>query len=220
MFDVNEIFYSIEGEGIRAGYPCVFVRFNGCNLRCEYCDTEYAQCSGPKGAEMSISDIIKEVEKFGCPRVTLTGGEPCYQEGIQDLCRVLAEEDFEVNIETNGTIDADALFVGIPRPLITMDYKSISSMMNHEMSLDSFYGLHSTDVLKFVVGTKEDMVDAVRVIKALEIKGVTPHIFFSPVFGSMEAKDIVEFLKEYGLTQCRVQLQLHKFIWPPEQRGV
>lgn len=220
MFSVNEIFYSIEGEGIRAGYPCVFVRFNGCNLKCDYCDTEYAQCKDAKGKEMTCEDIVKAVQHYGCSRVTLTGGEPMLQKDISTLIRLLASRNIEVNVETNGSLDARGIIGNVPGCIVTMDYKSVTSNMNSHMDLSYLYRLRDTDVLKFVVGNEEDMIDAIRVIKALDIQNVHPHIFFSPVFGSIEPSTIVEFIKTYGLTQCRVQLQLHKFIWPPEQRGV
>lgn len=219
--DVNEIFYSIEGEGIRAGFPCVFVRFNGCNLNCSYCDTKYAQKKTK--TDMPVEAILQEVLSYGCPYVTLTGGEPLQQPDISRLVSKLLGKNLEINIETNGSISPrDVLdnLLSNKKVIITMDYKCTSSGMSSRMLLSNFMSLYTQDVLKFVVGTHEDLEEALRVINILKLQGVTPNIFFSPVFGQIEPKEIVEFLKTYGLTQCRVQLQLHKFIWPPEERGV
>lgn len=221
--NVNEIFYSIEGEGIRAGHPCVFVRFNGCNLRCSYCDTKYAQDFKAKGTEMTPREILDKVKSYGCPYVTLTGGEPCKQKKIRELVTLLLDNYFKVNVETNGSVNAAALFYGVynrKNLTITMDYKCKSSGMSDHMNLDYLTRLSNDDVVKFVVGSEEDMYEALRIINALDIKLTRPNIFFSPVFGSIEPKEIVEFLKKTGLHQCRVQLQLHKFIWDPEDRGV
>lgn len=219
--DVNEIFYSIEGEGIRAGFPCVFVRFNGCNLNCSYCDTKYAQQKTE--TDMPVEAILQEVLKYGCPRVTLTGGEPLQQPDISHLVESLLNSYLIVNIETNGSISPYSVLGNLiynKHLIITMDYKCASSGMNGRMQLPNFVSLCEDDVLKFVVGTQEDLEEALQFIKALELQRITPNIFFSPIFGQIEPKEIVEFLKEYGLTQCRVQLQLHKFIWPPEMKGV
>lgn len=217
---VNEIFYSIEGEGVRAGYPCVFIRLYGCNLNCLYCDTRYS-CEEEQYREMTIYEILQMVQEYGCKRVTITGGEPTMQSEFADLVKLLAAHNFLVNIETNGTISAsDILDVTEGYPMITMDHKSPSSGMNSHMSIDNYLGLRSTDVLKFVVGSREDLIDADRVIKALDIQHKSPYFYFSPIFGQIEPVDIVEFMKEHHYNNVRIQLQMHKFIWPPEMKGV
>lgn len=227
--NVNEIFHSIEGEGIRAGMPCVFVRFNGCNLNCSYCDTKYAQSFEAEGTMMTPAEIASKVLEFGCPLVTLTGGEPLIQKGIEELVQKLLDLGLHVNIETNGSVDPTKLLAHLSTPrcssdlIITMDYKSISSGCNSSMNLSNFLALKCYDVVKFVVGSREDLEDAARVIAAIRIaKGMfdSPLVFFSPVFGAIEPSEIVEFLKERRLEDCRMQLQLHKFIWDPEKRGV
>lgn len=218
MFSVNEIFYSIEGEGIRAGYPCVFVRFNGCNLHCKYCDTGYAQRPGIPN--MDVSDIVSQVKEYNCPRVTLTGGEPLLQKGIDKLVDVLVHEDIEVNIETNGSIPLDLYYWPAEGVLFTVDYKTGASGESSKMYMENFQYLCHSDVIKFVVGSKEDIRQAFDVVDKYLNQWNPPMIFFSPVFGEIEPKDIVEAIKQSGHTECRVQLQLHKFIWPPEQRGV
>lgn len=219
--DVNEIFYSIEGEGIRAGYPCVFIRLYGCNLKCLYCDTRYS-CEEEQYREMTVKEIVQVVQEYGCARVTITGGEPTLQSEFADLVKALARRNFRVNVETNGTISASDILEITEgyTPLITMDHKSPSSGMNSHMSIDNYLGLRSTDVLKFVVGSKEDLIDADRVISALTLQKRYPEFYLSPIFGQIEPVDIVEFMKEHHYNNVRIQLQMHKFIWPPEQRGV
>ena len=218
---VNEIFYSIEGEGVRAGYPCVFVRLFGCNLNCLYCDTRYS-CEGDQYREMTVDEIVQVVQEYGCARVTITGGEPTMQSGFADLVKALARHNFKVNVETNGTISASDIIEVTEGYLclITMDHKSISSGMSSHMSVDNYSGLRSTDVLKFVVGSKEDLIDADRVINALTLQKRCPEFYLSPIFGQIKPVDIVEFMKEHHYNNVRVQLQMHKFIWPPEQKGV
>lgn len=218
MFSVNEIFYSIEGEGIRAGYPCVFVRFNGCNLRCKYCDTDYAQQLGDPN--MDVSEIVDRVKEYSCPRVTLTGGEPLLQKDIDELVDALVQEDIEVNIETNGSVPLDLYCWPAEGVLFTVDYKTGASGESDKMCMENFQYLCRGDVVKFVVGSKEDIQQAFYIVDQYLDRCNPPMIFFSPVFGSIEPKDIVEAIKQSGHTECRVQLQLHKFIWPPEQRGV
>lgn len=213
---VVEIFSSIEGEGKRAGYPCVFVRFAGCNLKCSYCDTAYAQKS-EMGEEMSVDNIVDKVDSFGYSRVTLTGGEPLLQEDIRALITKLIDRDKEVNVETNGSIAIDHSFLYMNNPFYTVDYKCLSSGMSEKMNPEVFRSLNCHDVLKFVVGSEEDMQDALRVLNVYKPKG---EVFFSPVFGKIEPKEIVEFIKSHYMDNVRIQLQLHKFIWDPNKRGV
>lgn len=217
---VNEIFYSIEGEGIRAGYPCVFIRLQGCNLNCSYCDTRYS-CEDPECDDLQIREILANVQEYGCKRVTITGGEPTIQTDFYDLVYELNGAGYLVNIETNGTTSASEIRDEVPYGVtITMDHKCPSSGMNFKMRVDNYKGLEPHDVLKFVVGSYADLVDADRVINAIRIMNRNPYIYLSPVFGKIEPKDIVEFMKEHHYNDVRIQLQMHKFIWPPEMRGV
>lgn len=217
---VNEIFYSIEGEGIRAGYPCVFIRLQGCNLNCSYCDTRYS-CEDQECDDLQIREILANVREYGCKRVTITGGEPTIQTDFYELVNELQGRGYLINIETNGTKSASEIRDEVPYGVtITMDHKCPSSGMNFKMRVDNYEGLTSKDVLKFVVGSYEDLVDADRVINALRIMDCHPYIYLSPVFGKIEPKDIVEFMKEHHYNDVRIQLQMHKFIWPPEMRGV
>lgn len=213
---VNEIFCSIEGEGKRAGYPCVFVRFAGCNLKCSYCDTDYAQDNNA-GTEMTAKEIADKVQSFGFNRVTLTGGEPLLQEYIDELISELVHRGMQVNVETNGSVEISHMHISPKDLFYTVDYKCPSSGMSYMMNSKTFIQLTETDVLKFVVGSKEDMEDALRI---LNIYTPPCQIFFSPVFGKIEPVEIVDFIKSHYLKNVRVQLQLHKFIWDPQERGV
>lgn len=212
-FNVVEKFVSIEGEGIRSGYPAVFVRFAGCNLNCSWCDTRYAN-ENPQYEQVDIDTLLNFISSTGIKRITLTGGEPLIQPYIYILINRLIYEGFEVNIETNGSVSIKH----VPRDaIITMDYKCPSSGMEDRMIVDNINFLGQKDVLKFVVGTYEDLKSAERIIKTFKPRC---NIFFSPVFGKIEPREIVKFLLENELFDARLQLQLHKIIWSPDARGV
>lgn len=213
---VVEIFNSIEGEGVRAGYPCTFVRLYGCNLRCSYCDSRYA-CEEDEYTVMSVEEILHAVDKYGCRRVTVTGGEPLWHQGIHTLLEKLGYSGYDVNVETNGSMTLTHTLLEIPNVMYTIDYKSLSSGMNQSMEKVSFYRLRRQDVLKCVVGSVEDLDDCLAFIEEVNPKC---QIFISPVFGKIEPAAIVEYLQKHKLHNWRVQLQLHKFIWNPEKRGV
>lgn len=210
---VVEIFKSIDGEGIRVGFPVTFIRLEGCNLRCSYCDTTYSY-DNAVFTEMEPDDVYNKVYLMGCKRVTLTGGEPLIHEDVNYLIDLLADNGFEVNIETNGSVDIEP-YAKRGKVLITMDYKCPSSGMSDSMLLTNLGALRRKDVLKFVVGSKEDL-DCCRDL----IKYTNAQVFISPVFGQMEPKDIVEYILEHDMQECRIQLQLHKFIFDPNARGV
>ena len=211
---VVEIFNSIEGEGKRAGLPATFIRLFGCNLRCSYCDSMYA-LQGEDYVEMSIEEILKKVDEIGCPNITLTGGEPLIHKGVIDLLIRLDEKKYWVNVETNGSVPIEYRNMA-NKTFYTVDYKTPSSGMEHMMNKETFRNMTTRDVLKFVVGTEEDLQ------KALEIgrKYPWPYIYLSPVFGSIEPKRLVEFILENGLWDWKVQLQMHKLIWSPDMKGV
>lgn len=221
---VVEIFSSIEGEGKRAGYLCTFVRLAGCNLRCVYCDTAYA-FTDAEATEMSVDEIVTAVRKLGNKRVTVTGGEPLIHEHIGELLVALSW-GFEVNVETNGSIDIQKIpemsFAQLQdfrnnHGFFTVDYKCKSSGMQNTMCLPMFRNLTAADVLKFVVGSQEDLEDAYRVIMLAQPEA---SVFFSPVWGDIEPVEIVNFLKKKDLQNARIQIQIHKIIWDPQKRGV
>ena len=212
---VNEIFSSIEGEGIRSGYPVTFIRLYGCNLHCSYCDTRYS-CEGGDFKQMSVDEILDVVADLGFHRVTVTGGEPLIHKDVNELLMALIKAGYEVNIETNGAVYV-APYTHSAKMIITLDYKSISSGENASMWLSNIPLLRKRDVLKFVVGSQEDLDDMRRIV--IDYNPICS-IYVSPIFGKIEPKEIVEYIKEHKLENCRVQLQMHKFIWPPQQRGV
>lgn len=224
---INEIFSSIDGEGIRTGFLTTFIRTFGCNLRCNYCDTMYAvedqmNLLGEKPfKEMSIGEIIVECQGLKNQRITLTGGEPLLQKDAEELVKALIKEGFEVNIETNGAIDisnyAYMQNLDMSKLIITMDWKSPYSGMNDKMIESNLEKLRVIDVLKFVVASKEDLDDMKCVITENDI---WCNIFVSPVFGEIEGSDIVEYIKQNNLQNVRVQCQLHKIFWDPSKRGV
>lgn len=222
-FKVNEIFKSIEGEGIRTGIPVTFIRLYGCNLNCSYCDTRYA-CEGEDYKNLEVQDIINEVRKLGLTRITLTGGEPLLHANIELLIEELVKADCEVNIETNGSIHLQKLPLEIRKKVIfTMDWKSPSSGMNDKMRYFNLDVLESKDVLKFVVGSMEDLDEMKEIITdclSEEEPLYGCNVFVSPVFGKIELEDIAKYVIDNNLTGVRVQIQLHKVIWEPNRRGV
>lgn len=218
---VNEIFQSIDGEGIRTGSLVTFIRLVGCNLRCSYCDTRYAWDNafdgGINSAEMTPEEIVSAVEDISIGNlVTITGGEPLIHKNIYDLIKLLVKAGYEVNIETNGSIEPQMF--GVPgKVFFTMDFKCPSSGEISSMNMEALASLRRGDVLKFVVGSLRDLDVARGVIDELNTEAT---IFISPVFGQIEPRQIVEYMQEHMMFPCRVQLQLHKLIWDPNMRGV
>lgn len=213
---VVEIFKSIDGEGIRAGYPATFIRLFGCNLRCSYCDTPYGY-EGNDYKEMTVDEIVQECMCLNCPRITLTGGEPLIHKDVNILIKNLLVNGFEVNIETNGSVDVELLKFLYPQVVITMDWKCPSSGCENKMSIARLKDLKRNDVLKFVVGSKEDLEVCKSIYNTQELEC---SIFISPIFGKIEPSEIVDYMLENNMMGCRVQLQMHKFIWNPNKRGV
>ena len=215
---VNEIFGSIDGEGLRTGELATFIRLAGCNLRCSYCDTEYA-LKIKNGTEMSIDEILEKVKEIGYKNITLTGGEPLIHKNVEKLIDRLINENYIVNIETNGAIDIDKY---ISKNLIlTMDFKTKSSNMMKYMNLQNITKLRSNDVLKFVC-SRDDFDDIKKILKEYDIRS---YIYLSPIFEEIEPSELVDFLKELhkesvNISKIRVQVQLHKIIWDPMERGV
>lgn len=223
---INEIFNSIEGEGIRSGYLTTFIRTQFCNLKCKYCDTQYSwHATDANGCcqykDMTVDEIIDECERLQCKRVTLTGGEPLIQADAKNLITTLLSRGYQVNIETNGSINIkDYTYipnVDLSNLIITMDWKSPYSGAREEMLISNLVCLRTHDVLKFVVANEEDLNDMRDIVNCLPR---TCNIFVSPVFGQIECKDIVQYLKDNNLQNVRMQLQMHKFIWPVDMRGV
>lgn len=210
MLKINEIFLSIQGEGISTGYPTIFVRLTGCNLNCSYCDTTY---SHSEGEDMSVEAIMEKIRGFHFKRVCLTGGEPLLQQELKQLLKEL--EDYEVNIETNGSVDLTRFQLGINHRF-TMDIKVPSSGEAKSFLTNNFKALKETDEIKIVLGSREDYIWSRELLNSHYQKGI---ITLSPIFGAIDPKDIINWMLEDKL-DARFQLQLHKIIWNPEERGV
>ena len=217
MLEVVERFVSINGEGAHAGELAVFIRFKGCNLCCSYCDTSWANEPDAKASPTSVEELVRWVKAVNVRNVTLTGGEPLLQKDIEPL--VAALKDCRVEIETNGSVPFSRLAEIEHRPVFTMDYKLPGSGMENYMNTANFALLNSHDSVKFVVGSEEDLNRAAEIIDRFKLIDRC-HVYFSPVFGKIEPARIVEFMTERNLNGVRIQLQLHKFIWSPEKRGV
>jgi len=210
---VNEIFFSIQGESSQAGRPCVFVRLTYCNLRCSYCDTEYAFY---EGVEMEIDEIISEIQKYNCKLIEITGGEPLVQKNSLLLMKMLCDLDYEVMLETSGSLLINEVD---PRVKIIMDLKCPSSLMEKKNNYKNLNYLKPNDELKFVIGDRNDYEWSKEIIQKNNLEGKV-EILFSPVFEKIQPIDIVQWILEDKLTFVRFQLQMHKYIWQPNARGV
>lgn len=221
---ILEIFNSIDGEGNRAGQLATFIRLAGCNLRCPYCDTKYSWTDQGEAEELSVSQVIERVNSTGYRNVTVTGGEPLIHSGIQRLLSDLLLTGHNINVETNGSIDVKlvrALTETTPNLYFTIDYKCPSSGQEREMFQDNFLAknLTDSDVIKFVVGDVIDL-EVARMITNKGLKDFKGAIYVSPVFEAIEPAQIVEFMKRYKMERWRMQIQMHKVIWDPNERGV
>ena len=212
MLKINEIFFSVQGESSKAGLPCVFVRLTYCNLRCTYCDTEYAFY---EGTDRSIDDILAEVKKYNCKLVEVTGGEPLVQKESLDLMTRLCDEGFEVMLETGGSLpilDVDK------RVKIIMDLKCPSSRMMKKNLYANIDHLKPVDEVKFVIGTREDYEWSKDIVAQYDLDK-KHEVLFSVVFGELQPLTLVEWILKDKLN-VRFQLQMHKFIWEPDTKGV
>ncbi len=219
LFAVAEKFVSINGEGVKAGELAVFLRFCKCNLNCGYCDTRWANSDGVKAEYTTAEELVNYVKSTGVKNVTLTGGEPLLQGDIAYLLTLLGKAGAQAEIETNGSVPIKELAALKARPAFTLDYKLPSSGMESHMLIENFAYLSSYDTVKFVAGDMRDLIRAEEVIKEYGLVEKC-RVYISPVFGKIDPEKIVEFMKEKKLNGVRLQLQLHKFIWNPEKRGV
>lgn len=216
-FKLAEHFVSINGEGQRAGELALFLRFTGCNLRCAWCDTMWANAPDAPYTLQTTEDLLNIAAQAGVHNITLTGGEPLLQPEITELISGLLQNGYAVEIETNGSVPLPAQMQ--PRPSFTMDYKLPSSGMEHRMYKENLALLQPTDTLKFVCGSQADLERAAGVIEENALIGKCA-IYLSPVFGQIDPADMVAFMKARNLNGIRLQLQLHKLIWDPQARGV
>jgi len=201
---INEIFHSIQGEGKNVGLPTIFVRTTGCNLRCRYCDTTYAYY---EGKEMELQDIMKEMKKWNCRRICLTGGEPLLQPEMPELVDMLIYDGYEINIETNGSIDISDM---TERDItVSMDMKCPSSGMNDRMMEGNIKLLRDRDELKFVIENREDYGYAIDIIKKYK---PACGIVMQPSWGELDAGKLAEWMLDDDI-DARLSFQLHKILW-------
>lgn len=213
MLTINEIFYSIQGESTYAGRPCVFVRLTACDLRCSWCDTPYAF---HEGAKRTLDEVMDEVDRFGCPLVEITGGEPLLQEEVYSLMRALLNRGRTVMLETGGHRST----ARVPDGVVTiLDVKCPGSGEAHRNDWGNLDRLRPQDEVKFVVKDRADYEYARDVIARHVLVGRASAIQLSPVHGVLDARTLSEWVLADKLP-ARVQLQIHKFIWDPGTRGV
>jgi len=213
LVTINEIFYSVQGESTYAGQPCVFVRLTACDLRCTWCDTPYAFHEGRK---RPIDEVVAEVEKYECQLVEVTGGEPLLQDDVYPLMSELLSRGKTVLLETGGHRST----VRVPEPVVTiLDVKCPGSGEADHMDWDNLNRLRPRDEVKFVVQDRADYDYARGVIDRFGLAERAAAIHLSPVHGVLDPKTLSEWVLADRL-HVRVQLQLHKYIWPPDTRGV
>jgi len=213
MLTINEIFYSVQGESSYAGQPCVFVRLTACDLRCAWCDTEYAFYEGRKRA---LDDVLEAVESYGCPLVEVTGGEPLLQEDVYPLMHGLLERGKKVLLETGGHRDTSR----VPGKVVTiLDVKCPGSGESGRNDWGNLDRLRPHDEVKFVIADRADYEWARDVLARHDLTGRAAAIHFSPVHGVLAPKTLSEWVLADRLP-VRVQLQIHKYIWSPTTRGV
>jgi 7-carboxy-7-deazaguanine synthase len=210
---INEIYHSIQGESTWAGEPCVFVRLSFCDLRCNYCDTEYAFYEGNK---QTLKEIVQSVASFQCPLVEITGGEPLLQKNVVPLMTMLADVGLTVLLETSGAHDISKVD---PRVHRIMDLKTPGSGECDRNLYSNIEHLTKHDEVKFVIGSREDYDWSREQIERYELTDRCGTVLFSPIFGRIDPRQIVEWILVDKLP-VRFQLQMHKFIWTPTERGV
>ncbi|MEA1948916.1 MAG: radical SAM protein [Thermodesulfobacteriota bacterium] len=210
---VNEIFYSIQGESIYSGRPCIFVRLTGCNLRCSYCDTRYAY---EQGVNMELTEIMNHIAAYMCRLVEITGGEPLLQSETPILIYRLLENGYEVMLETNGSLDISRVD---ERCIKIVDIKCPTSGESDKNDMENLKRLGSKDQVKFVIENRLDYEYAKETMDSNCPDFPEEQILFSPVSGGIAPSRLAEWILEDNLN-VRLHLQLHKIIWPDRKRGV
>lgn len=213
MLTINEIFHSIQGESTHAGRPCVFVRLTACDLRCRWCDTPYAF---HEGRRMTVDEVVADVEARGCPVVEVTGGEPLLQPDVYPLMQRLLDSGKTVLIETGGHRSIAQVPPGVIR---IVDVKCPGSGESEKNDWSNLAHLTASDEMKFVIADRADYDFAREVIRRERLDEKVAAVLFSPVHGELDPKQLAEWVIADRLP-VRVQLQVHKYIWSPETRGV
>ncbi len=212
---LTEIYCSVQGESTWAGLPCVFIRLARCNLRCRWCDTTYSFHGGEK---QTLGAILDAVGDYNVPLVEITGGEPLAQKECVPLAELLVEAGYTVLIETSGSLPINTLPDAVVR---IMDLKCPDSDMSQHNDWSNIPHLRADrDEVKFVLAGRRDYEWSRDAVRQYNLTDCCKAVLFSPVFGEVEPKDIVDWMLEDGLDRVRFQLQMHKFIWPPSERGV
>ena len=209
---ITEIFHSIQGESSYAGQPCVFVRLTGCPLRCTWCDTDYAFY---EGHEFSIDEVLAKVQTYGCRLVEVTGGEPLVQPESLPLMTRLCDAGYTVLLETSGAVNIAPVD---PRAHLILDVKCPGSGMTDRMHWTNLSQLAAKDEAKFVMADRADYDWAREILTQYDVASRCP-VLFSPVFGSLDVRQLAEWILADRLP-VRFQLQMHKYIWAPDMRGV
>jgi 7-carboxy-7-deazaguanine synthase len=209
---INEIFTSIQGESTRAGLPCTFVRLTACNLRCTYCDTAYAF---HEGRAREIGDVVSEVERRGVKLVTVTGGEPLLQDGVHEMIGALLDRGFDVQVETSGSVSTGKLD---PRARVILDVKSPGSGEAAAMDWENLRRARDRDEVKLVLVDRADYEWARGLLREGRVPAGVP-VLLSPAHGTLDPKDLAAWMLEDGL-HARLQIQIHKYIWGSDARGV
>lgn len=212
MLKINEIFYSIQGESSMAGLPCIFIRLTYCNLRCSYCDTEYAFY---EGTDYAIEEILTEIKKYNCNLVEVTGGEPLVQKEVLPLVKILCDSGYDVLIETGGSLSIKEVDQHVK---VIMDFKCPSSKMAEKNLFENINYLKKNDEVKFVIGNREDYDWSKNVIDKYQLTEKCA-VLFSNVFSELEPVQLAEWILNDNL-KVRFQIQMHKYIWSPTKRGV
>ncbi len=213
MLTINEIFHSIQGESTHTGRPCVFVRLTACDLRCSWCDTPYAFSEGRK---MSLDEIVDQVDRYDCPLVEITGGEPLLQRDVYPLMDRLLASGRTVMVETGGHMS----IAEVPAPVIKIvDVKCPGSGESHRMHWDNLAILAPHDEVKFVIKDRADYEFARDIVGSHSLAGRIAAVLFSPVHGVLDPRELAAWILEDKL-EVRLQLQVHKFIWGADVRGV
>ncbi len=213
MLTINEIFHSIQGESTHAGRPCVFVRLTACDLRCSWCDTPYAFTEGRK---MALDEVFARVEAYACALVEITGGEPLLQREVYPLMERLLESGRTVMVETGGHLT----IAQVPEAVVKIvDVKCPGSRESHRVHWPNMDLLAPHDEVKFVIRDRHDYEFAREAVERHRLVGRVAAVLFSPVHGVLEASDLAAWILEDRL-EVRLQMQIHKFIWGADVRGV
>lgn len=219
-YKVVEKFVSINGEATHAGELACFIRFAGCNLACGYCDTKWANEAQVPYEIFDENELYAYIRETGVKNVTLTGGEPLIQTDIEQLITLLGKDEaLRVEIETNGSVDISAYDARLDNICMTLDYKLPDSGMESRMRTENYAWLKPQDAVKFVVSSRRDLEKAKQVIETYRLsERVT--VYLSSAFAAITPEAIVDFMIQENMNDVRLQLQMHKYIWDPDKKGV